>query len=172
MFIPDPDFYPSRILDLGYRIPDPKTATKEGGETKICRHTFFCSHKFHKIENYFIFDGTTKGHLEALRGLSAQLVALRKRKLQADISELEEAAENAVQTLVLPTRRAKEQARLYRQPGEPALFVTPAEALRLPDLPRAKPCMRFPNHLPAGRCREPFRRSSRCTLSCAKLGPS
>ncbi len=39
MFIPDPDFCPSRILDpgfwisdLGSRIPDPKTATKEMGE--------------------------------------------------------------------------------------------------------------------------------------------
>jgi hypothetical protein len=28
MFIPDPDFYPSRI-------PDPKTATKESGEKKL-----------------------------------------------------------------------------------------------------------------------------------------
>jgi hypothetical protein len=28
MFIPDPDFYPSRI-------PDPKTATKERGEEKV-----------------------------------------------------------------------------------------------------------------------------------------
>jgi hypothetical protein len=48
MFIPDPDFYPSRI-------PDPKTATKERGKKKIC-YTFFCSHKFHKIEYYFIFE--------------------------------------------------------------------------------------------------------------------
>jgi hypothetical protein len=49
MFIPDPDFYPSRI-------PDPKTAIKERGEKKISCHTgtFFCSHKFHKIEHYFI----------------------------------------------------------------------------------------------------------------------
>jgi hypothetical protein len=31
MFIPDPDFYPSRIPDLGPWIPDPKTATKERG---------------------------------------------------------------------------------------------------------------------------------------------
>jgi hypothetical protein len=30
--IPDPDFYPSRIPDLGSRIPDPKTATKDRGE--------------------------------------------------------------------------------------------------------------------------------------------
>jgi hypothetical protein len=32
--IPNPDFYPSRIPDLGSRIPDPKTATKERGEQK------------------------------------------------------------------------------------------------------------------------------------------
>jgi hypothetical protein len=48
--IPDPDFYPSRIS-----IPDPKIATKERCE-KNCCHTFFCSHKFHKIENNFIFE--------------------------------------------------------------------------------------------------------------------
>jgi hypothetical protein len=47
MFIPDPDFYPSRI-------PDPKTATKEG--EGICCHTFFCSHKFYIIKNYLIFE--------------------------------------------------------------------------------------------------------------------
>jgi hypothetical protein len=41
--IPDPDFYPSRIPDLG-------------GVKKICCHTFLCSHKFHKIENYFSFE--------------------------------------------------------------------------------------------------------------------
>jgi hypothetical protein len=44
MFFPDPDFYPSWIPDLGSRVPDPKTATKERG-----------IHKFHKIVNYFIF---------------------------------------------------------------------------------------------------------------------
>jgi hypothetical protein len=49
MFIPDPDFFPSRI-------PDPKTATKERGEKKNC-HTFLCSHKFHKIVHYFSFEG-------------------------------------------------------------------------------------------------------------------
>jgi hypothetical protein len=32
--IPNPDFYPSRIPDLGSRIPDPKTATKERDEKK------------------------------------------------------------------------------------------------------------------------------------------
>jgi hypothetical protein len=49
--IPDPVFYPSRIPDLGS-----KTATKERGE-KICwlYQYLFCSYKFQKIVNYFIF---------------------------------------------------------------------------------------------------------------------
>jgi hypothetical protein len=55
MFIPDPDFYPSRMPDSGSLIPDPKTATKERGE-KMCGRIFYCSHKFHKIANYFIFE--------------------------------------------------------------------------------------------------------------------
>jgi hypothetical protein len=55
MFIPDPDFYPFRIPDLGSRIPDPKTATQERGEKKFVVKPFFCSHIIHKIENYFIF---------------------------------------------------------------------------------------------------------------------
>jgi hypothetical protein len=38
--IPDPDFYPSWIP----------------GEKKNCCHTLFCSHKFHKTENYFMFE--------------------------------------------------------------------------------------------------------------------
>ncbi len=55
------DVYPgSRILIFthpGSRIPDPgpKTATKERGEKNFC-HTFLCSHKFHKIVNYFSFE--------------------------------------------------------------------------------------------------------------------
>jgi hypothetical protein len=49
--IPESAFYPSRI-------PDPKTATKERGGKKfmISNGTFLCSHKFHKIEDYFSFD--------------------------------------------------------------------------------------------------------------------
>ena len=47
--IPDPDFYP-------FRIPDPKTDTKERGEKKFIVKPFFCSHKFHKIVNYFGFE--------------------------------------------------------------------------------------------------------------------
>jgi hypothetical protein len=50
MFIPDPDFYPSRIPDLGSRIPDPKTATKERGEKKFVVIPLFVATKFTKLE--------------------------------------------------------------------------------------------------------------------------
>jgi hypothetical protein len=63
MFIPDPEFYPSRIPDPGSRIPDPKTTTKERGEKKISSHTFLCSHKFHKVVNYFSFEVLKKKNL-------------------------------------------------------------------------------------------------------------
>ncbi len=55
MFIADPVswFYPYRILDLGSRI---QKQQQKRGVKKICCHTFFCSHKFPKIENYFIFE--------------------------------------------------------------------------------------------------------------------
>ncbi len=51
MFIPDPG---SRFLS----IPDPgsKNSNKKEGWKKISCHTFFCSHKFHKIEHYLIFE--------------------------------------------------------------------------------------------------------------------
>ncbi len=52
---PDPEFYPSRILDPGSQFQDPKTATKEKGK-KIFYHISFGSYKFHKIENYLIFE--------------------------------------------------------------------------------------------------------------------
>jgi hypothetical protein len=50
-------FVESSVADPGClsRIPDPKTATKERGQKKFVCQTFFCSHKFHKIKNYFIF---------------------------------------------------------------------------------------------------------------------
>jgi hypothetical protein len=52
------DVYPGSwflpIPDPASRIPDPKTATKERGEKNLLY--FFCSHKFHKIESYIIFE--------------------------------------------------------------------------------------------------------------------
>ncbi len=44
--IPDPDFYPSRIPDLGSRI---QKQQQKREVKKISCHTFLCSHKFHKI---------------------------------------------------------------------------------------------------------------------------
>jgi hypothetical protein len=40
MFIPDPDFYPSRISEPGSRIPDQKTATKESIEKNFLSYLF------------------------------------------------------------------------------------------------------------------------------------
>ncbi len=52
------DVYPGSwflpIPDLGSRIQ--KQEQKRGVKKKICRHTYFCSLKFHKIVNYFIFE--------------------------------------------------------------------------------------------------------------------
>ncbi len=56
------DVYPgSRILIFthsGSRIsaPGSKNSNKREGEKFCCCHTFICSHKFHKIENYFSFE--------------------------------------------------------------------------------------------------------------------
>jgi hypothetical protein len=49
MFIPDPDFYPSRI-------PDPKTAMKDIGGKKLVVIPFFLSHKLHKIELFYFLN--------------------------------------------------------------------------------------------------------------------
>jgi hypothetical protein len=53
MFIPDPDFYPSRIPDPGSRISDPKIATKERGEKKFDVISFYVAINFAKL--YIIF---------------------------------------------------------------------------------------------------------------------
>ncbi len=56
------DIYPgSLILIFTHpvsRISDPgsKNSNKRTGWKKISCHTIFCSHKFHKIENYFVFE--------------------------------------------------------------------------------------------------------------------
>ncbi len=55
MFIPDPDFYPSRISD-------PKTAMEDRGELKIVVIPFFGAINFPKL-NYFIFEMLKKKNL-------------------------------------------------------------------------------------------------------------
>ncbi len=57
VYPPDPGswFYPSRIPDLGSRIPDPTTETKEEGK-KFVALLFFGSHKYYKIKNNLILN--------------------------------------------------------------------------------------------------------------------
>jgi hypothetical protein len=77
--IPNPDIYPSRIPDLGSRIPDPgsKNSNKERGENFFFCHTFLYSHKFHKIENYFSFEVLKK----KIRANFQRIIELLPKKL-------------------------------------------------------------------------------------------
>jgi hypothetical protein len=54
MFIPDPDFYPSRIPDLGSRIQ--KQQQKREVKKIRCQTFLYVSTKFNKIVNYFSFE--------------------------------------------------------------------------------------------------------------------
>ncbi len=58
MFIPDPRSWFLPIPDPGSLISDPrsKNSNKRERWKKISCHTFSCSHKFHKIVNYFSFE--------------------------------------------------------------------------------------------------------------------
>ncbi len=64
------DVYPgSRILIFthpGFRISDPESQNinKREGWKKNCCHSFLCSHKFHKIVNYFGFEMLKKKKLD------------------------------------------------------------------------------------------------------------
>jgi hypothetical protein len=49
MFIPDPDFYPSRISD-------PKTAIKEGGEKILVVIPFFVAINFTKLKIFYFWN--------------------------------------------------------------------------------------------------------------------
>ncbi len=82
MFIPDHDFYPSRIPDLGSRIQ--KQIKKREGWKKICCHTFLCSHKFHKIVNYFSFEVLKKkiwANFQRIRELFTQKIVTKLSKI-------------------------------------------------------------------------------------------
>jgi hypothetical protein len=49
------NFYPFRILDPGFRIPDPRTATKERGEKKLVVKPFFVATNFTKLKIILFF---------------------------------------------------------------------------------------------------------------------
>jgi hypothetical protein len=70
--IPDPDFYPSRIPDLGSRIQ--KQQQKRWAK-KICCHTFF--------ENYYIFEMLKKKiwvNFQRITELLPQILSLSLKK--------------------------------------------------------------------------------------------
>ncbi len=53
MFSPDPGCRFLPIPDPGSWISDLKNSNKREDEKKVCCNTFFCSHKFHKIELFY-----------------------------------------------------------------------------------------------------------------------
>ncbi len=82
------DVYPgSQILIFthpGSRISDPgsKNSNKREG-WKNCCHTFFCSHKFHKIENQFIFEMVKKkiwANFQRIKELFTQKIVTSSHK--------------------------------------------------------------------------------------------
>ncbi len=81
--IPDPDFYPSRIPDLGSRIPDPKAAMKDRGEKKIVVIPFVGAINFTKL-NYFIFEMFKKkiwANFQRIIELFAQKIVTKLSKI-------------------------------------------------------------------------------------------
>jgi hypothetical protein len=79
--VADPDFYPSRIPELGSRI---QKQQQKRGVKKICCHTFLCSHKFHKIENYFSFEELKKKvwpNFQRIRNLFTQKIVTKLSKI-------------------------------------------------------------------------------------------
>jgi hypothetical protein len=76
--IPDPDFYPSRIPDLGSKNT---VATKERGEKK---YIFLSSHKFRKIVHYFNFEVLKKkiwANFQRIIELFAQKIVTKLSKV-------------------------------------------------------------------------------------------
>jgi hypothetical protein len=90
MFIRDPYLCPSRIPDLSSRIPDPKTPTKEMDEKKLSY--LFCSHKYHRCENNFIFELMKKkiwANLQRIKELSTQKIFTNPSKNRFEIRDPE-----------------------------------------------------------------------------------
>ncbi len=88
MFIQDSDFYPSRISD-----PWSKNSNKRrGGGGELVFHTFFCSHKFHKVENYYIFWNAEEKNLgqfsKNYRSFLPKILSLSSQKYGFGIRDL------------------------------------------------------------------------------------
>jgi hypothetical protein len=79
--IPDPDFYPSQILDPGSRI---QKQQQKRGVKKNFSHNFLCSNKFHKIVNYFSFEVLKKkfwANFQRIKELFTQKIVTKLSKI-------------------------------------------------------------------------------------------
>jgi hypothetical protein len=114
MFIPDPDFYRSRIPDLGSRIPAPKTAMKDIGEKKIFIIPFFGVINFTKL-NCFIFEMLKKkiwANFQRLIELFTQKLSLSYQKYGFGIRDPEKTYSGSrIQGSKRPRNRIRNTAR-------------------------------------------------------------
>ncbi len=68
--ISDSDFCP-------FRIPDPKTATKERGEKKFVVLPFFVATNITKLKNYFMFELVNWANLQRIIELFTQKIVIK-----------------------------------------------------------------------------------------------
>jgi hypothetical protein len=76
MFIPDPDFYPSRI-------PDPITATKQRGEKKFVVIPFYVATNFTKLKIILVLKCRSKSLASFLR-----IIELFTQKIVTTLSKI------------------------------------------------------------------------------------
>jgi hypothetical protein len=79
------DVYPgSRILIFTHPGSRIQKQQQKRGVKKICCHTFLCSHKFHKTENYFSFEVLKKkiwANFQKIIELSTQKIVSKFSKI-------------------------------------------------------------------------------------------
>ena len=76
MFIPDPDFYPSRIPD-----PESKTATKERGEKKFVVITFYVATNFTKLQIILVLKKKIWANFQRIIELFTQKIVNKLSKI-------------------------------------------------------------------------------------------
>jgi hypothetical protein len=81
MFIPDPKYWILVFTHPGSWIQNQQ---QKRGVKKICFHTLFCSHKFHVIENYFIFEMPKKKILANFQ----RIIELFTQKIVTKLSKI------------------------------------------------------------------------------------
>ncbi len=124
-FIPDPDFYPSRI-------PDPKKAMKETGENKFVVKPFFWAINF----TSFIFEMLNKkiwANFQRLIELFTQKLSLSSQKYGFGIRDpgVKKAPDpgsgSAALHITVPTYAQDKNS--YKQWGDCLLFLSPLHTL-------------------------------------------